>query len=203
MSEVTSASSISSTSGRRMSARASPMRRCSPADSAVVQSASSSSRSIRCMRPAARHRASDFRRRKPRPSSAGAASACRSVPSGKYGRADSVSTRAPAGIRIWPSPNGQMPVSARNSVVLPEPDAPLIRSRSPARERQLRNAGDAIAALAAQHELFQREILARLVHAASIAPCAGAVVSTRLQRQSRAARGGPARLSIRRCGCSS
>ena len=177
MSEVTSASSISSTSGRRMSARASPMRRCSPADSAVVQSASSSSRSMRCIRPATRMA--------PRISGVGNLGCERR-------RRQRLTQRAQRKIR--PRRQREHAGAGRqpDQAFAERPDAGeraeqrgLARSRRAVdqkpvacRERQIRNAGDPLAALASQHETFQRDILARLMET-SIAPCAGAVVSTR------------------------
>src|SRR5437899_11458562 len=40
--------------------------------------------------------------------------------------------RLPFGIDSVPDPYGQMPASARNSVLFPEPDGPLTTTRSPA-----------------------------------------------------------------------
>ena len=37
----------------------------------------------------------------------------------------------PGGRAMWPEPNGQMPASARNRVLLPEPDRPAITVDSP------------------------------------------------------------------------
>src|SRR3954469_12146229 len=52
---------------------------------------------------------------------------------GKYGRCGSIIRDASAGTLIVPSPNGQMPATARNSVDLPDPDGPVRSVRSPAR----------------------------------------------------------------------
>src|SRR2546426_11235388 len=40
--------------------------------------------------------------------------------------------RLPFGIDTVPDPYGQMPASARNNVLFPEPDGPLTTTRSPA-----------------------------------------------------------------------
>ena len=53
-----------------------------------------------------------------------------SVPTGKYGRCGNVISVALAGIVIAPSPYGQMPAIARNSVDLPAPDGPVTRTCS-------------------------------------------------------------------------
>jgi hypothetical protein len=58
-------------------------------------------------------------------------------PIGKYGRCGSIIRDALAGISITPSPNGQMPEMARNSVDLPAPDGPVTSVRSPGRRLKL------------------------------------------------------------------
>src|SRR5439155_6537633 len=50
---------------------------------------------------------------------------------GRYGTCGRNSTRPCSGRRISPRPNGQMPAIARNSVLLPVPDGPVIRTASP------------------------------------------------------------------------